>query len=129
MGRVFAIDIGIGVQLPDDEESDYEFNPNLYSELGVEERDEDDELLTYEVREALIKRFPLLEFEHSYISDWDCGSVLFIRSTTVTYFETIGKINSDKWKMSSEEYQQLEEACDLLGIEFKPAPLVVGSYG
>lgn len=141
MGMSLDVTLGLGVEIPIEEDglssdlaekivSSIGENPDFISEI----EEYDDEVYTtydtYEIFDALGKKFPLLSFELGYAHDYKTAAAILIsRLSDSGYYESASLDPSDLTP-TEDEMTQLQEALKIFGLEGEDLKIIsFPSYG
>lgn len=145
MGRYLSFSTGIGISLPTDGDlwfdsyngelrdiPAFEIFPDRSEFSNPDDAEFDADYLDEQFFELFLpEKFPALILAYSYNEDWNGWSapLVFGESTYAHYGSPVDAIPQSVPVLTSEEEEQLEELCILLGVPYEPQWYVAVAYG
>ena len=127
MGSWVSASFGYGIEIPDEEVVGYTPSPWMI-ENGYADVDDEYTVNWYEALEAVVRTDPHLSFDTGDVHDYYGGGAVFYGDVLSTY-ETVKSFDTRGQESNPLANVALAQVAEKLGLPFKPAYILVVSYG
>lgn len=118
MGHQLTVDLGLGLDIPTDE--DGVADPTPFEHLGED---------SYEWDKTFKKTYPLLQFEMGYAEDYTTSAAMFVKRLTDEGYYTSASLNLSDLTLTRDEEAQLRAFAAEFNLPYEPKILAIPCYG